>query len=163
MRLPALLHGLKWAPGFADKRVFMCNALGQIGDKRAAPALCYALRDPVIATSAWACWALERVGEPDAIPALARYQQRLRAAAVAGQIPDVAGTPEMLLAQAARARLVLGDASARSEVVAGLLSQDDGVRRLALDALRKRYGEDKGFDPLAPAEERAAAVRRWME
>ena len=161
--IPALLHGLKWAPGFADKRVFMCNALGQIGDKRAAPLLCYTLRDPVIATSAWACWALERVGEPDAIPALVRYQQRLRAAAVAGQIPQVAGTPEMLLAAAARARLALGDARARPELVAALLSQDDAVRRVALDALRKRFGEDKGYDPLAPEEERAAAVKRWME
>jgi len=161
--LPALLHGLKWAPGFADKRVFMCNALGQIGDQRAAPALCSTLRDPVIATAAWACWALERVGEPDAVPALERYQQRLRAAAVAGQIPVAAGTPEMLLTQAARARLMLGDARARPELVAALLSQDDAVRRLALDALRKKFGEDKGYDPLAPEEERAAAVKRWME
>jgi len=161
--LPALKHGLKWAPGFADKRVLVCNALGQIGDKRAAPDLCYALRDPVIATAAWACWALERVGEPAAIPALLRYQQRLRAAALTGQIPEAAGTPEMLLLQAARARLTLGDEQARAEVVAGLLSQDDALRRLALDGLRKRYGEDKGFDPLAPEEERAAAVKRWME
>jgi HEAT repeat protein len=161
--IPALLHGLKWAPGFADKRVFMCNALGQIGDKRAAPALCYVLRDPVIATAAWACWALERVGEPAAIPALGRYQQRLRALALAGQIPEAAGSLELLLLQAARARLALGDDHARAEVVAGLLSLDDGVRRLALDALRKRYGGDRGYDPLAPEEERAAAVKRWME
>ena len=161
--LPALMHGLKWAPGFADKRVYMCNALGQIGDKRAAPALCYTLRDPVISTAAWACWALERVGEPAAIPALARYGQRLRAAAVANQIPEASGTPEMLLLQAARARLLLGDTTARSEVVAGLLSQDEGARQLALEALRKKFGEDKGFDPLAPAEERAAAVKRWLE
>jgi len=161
--LPALLHGLKWAPGFAEKRVFVCNALGQIGDKRAAPALCYALRDPVIATSAWACWALERVGEPDAVPALMRYQQRLRAAAVAGQIPESAGRPEMLLAQAACARLTLGDEFARQEVVAGLLSKDESVRRLAFDTLRKHYKDDRGFDPLAPEEERAAAVKRWME
>jgi HEAT repeat protein len=161
--LPALLHGLKWAPGFADKRVFMCSALGQIGDRRAAPALCYTLRDPVIATAAWACWALERVGEPDALPALARYQQRLRAAALAQQIPEAAGTPEMLLLQAARARLKLGDESARPEVVAGLLSRDEKARQLALEALRKRYGDDRGFDPLAPEDERAAAVKRWLE
>ena len=161
--IPALLHGLKWAPGFADKRVFMCSALGQIGDKRAAPALCYTLRDPVIATAAWACWALERVGEPDAIPALARYQQRLRAAALANQIPEAAGTPELLVLQAARARLALGDERARPEVVAGLLSRDEGVRKLAFDGLRKHYGTDKGFDPLAPEEERAAAVKRWLE
>jgi len=161
--IPALLHGLKWAPGFADKRLFMCSALGQIGDKRAAPALCYALRDPVIATSAWACWALERVGEPDAVPALMRYQQRLRAAAVARQIPEAAGTPEMLITQAACARLTLGDEFARPEVVAGLLSKDEVVRRLAFDSLRKHYKDDRGFDPLAPEEERAAAVKRWME
>ncbi|MBK7644541.1 MAG: HEAT repeat domain-containing protein [Planctomycetes bacterium] len=161
--LPALMHGLKWAPGFADKRVLVCNALGQIGDERAAPALCYALRDPVLATAAWACWALERVGEKDAIPAITRYQQRLRAAAVAGQIPPNAGSPEMLLLQAARARLMLGDEHARSEVVAGLLSRDEGARQLALDALRKRYQDDKGYDPLAPEEERAAAVKRWLE
>jgi HEAT repeat protein len=161
--IPALLHGLKWAPGFADKRVFMCNALGQIGDKRAAPLLCYTLRDPVIATAAWACWALERVGEPAAIPALARYGQRLRAAALAGQIPEVAGTPELLLLQAARARLILGDEHARSEVIAGLLSKDPDVRRMALEALRKRFGEDRGFDPLAPDDERATAVKRWLE
>jgi HEAT repeat protein len=141
----------------------MCNALGQVGDKRAAPALCYALRDPVIATSAWACWALERVAEPAAVPALARYQQRLRAAGRAGQIPESAGSLELLLLQAARARFLLGDERARAEVVAGLLSQDLGVRRLALDALRKRYGDDRGFDPLAPDDERAAAAQRWIE
>ena len=69
----------------------------------------------------------------------------------------------MLLTQAARSRLALGDTRARPELVAALLSRDDAVRRVALDALRKKFGDDKGYDPLAPEEERAAAVKRWME
>ncbi len=161
--IPALLHGLKWAPGFADKRVFACRALGEIGNKKAAPALCSALRDPLTSTAAWACWALERVGDPAAIPALERYEQRLRQLAALGRIPPESGTPEMLMLQAARARLILGDEHSKGEVVAGLLSGDDGVRRSAIEALRKRYKDDKGFDPLGPEDERAAAAKRWME
>ena len=161
--IPALLHGLKWAPGFADKRVFMCRALGLIGNKKGAPSLVYALRDPVTSTAAWACWALERVGEPAAIPALERYAQRLRQLAAAGAIAQASGTPESLLLQAARARFLLGDDSVRGELVAALCSADEGVRKSAIEALRKRTNDDRGFDPIAPPEERAAAVRRWMD
>jgi hypothetical protein len=35
--VPALVRGLKYPPGFADKRAALCRILGRIGDQRAAP------------------------------------------------------------------------------------------------------------------------------
>src|SRR5262245_12310094 len=107
--MPALIQGLKWAPGFADKRAAVCRLLGRIGDPRSAPALASALRDPVIGVAAWAAVALERVRDPATVPALRRYEQRLRSLAAAGAIPQTAGPVDRLVGQAVRARLLLGD------------------------------------------------------
>jgi HEAT repeat protein len=159
--LPALVDGLKWAPGFATKRAAVCRALGRIGDARAAPALAAALRDPVVGVSAWAAWALERTKDPATLPALRRYEQRLRTLSALGRIPESAGSADRLLAQAARARLLLGDDSARTVLAGILLSEDPYARRLAIDALESRYGDDRGYDPDADPEDRRRTAALW--
>jgi len=159
--LPALLHGLKWAPGFAEKRAAMCRVLGQIGDARGAPALASTLRDPVVAVAAWAAWALERTRDPETVPALRRYEQRLRSLTAAGRVPATAGPADRLLAQAARSRFTLGDDSARGVLVGMLLSDDPYARQLAIGALVERYGEDRGYDPDGDLEARRRAASLW--
>jgi HEAT repeat protein len=144
--IPALQHALKWAPGFADKRAAACRILGKIGDERGAPALCATLRDPVIAVAAWAAWALERVRDPEAIPALRMYEQRLLSLAASDGIPKEVGPADRLIAQAARSRLILKDESARSALVGLLLSDDEYARRLAIEGLVAHYGEDRGYE-----------------
>jgi HEAT repeat protein len=161
--VPGLVRGLKYPPGFAEKRAAVCRVLGQIGDRRAAPALAATLRDPVLSVAAWACWALEGLADPATKPALVRYEQRLRTLMAAGRVPPEAGPADVLLAQIARSRLALGDESARHTLAALLLSENEDARRSALEALAQKYGDDRGYDPAAePAARRAAAVR-WME
>jgi HEAT repeat protein len=159
--LPALQQGLKWAPGFADKRAAVCRILGRIGDERGAPALSAALRDPVIAVAAWAAWGLERLHDPATIPALRRYEQRLLSLSMAGNIPAEVGPVDRLVAQADRSRLKLGDESARPALVGLLLSEDEYARRLAIEALFAHYGDDFGYEPDAPPDARRKAAAMW--
>jgi HEAT repeat protein len=51
--VPALVRGLKYPAGFAEKRAALCRILGRIGDARAAPALAATLRDRSRAGEAW--------------------------------------------------------------------------------------------------------------
>jgi HEAT repeat protein len=161
--VPALVRGLKYPPGFAEKRAALCRMLGRVGDGRAAPALAATLRDPVVSVAAWACWALEGLADPATQAALVRYEQRLRTLIASDGVPPEAGPGERLLAQAARARLALGDESARHVLAALLIASDDGARRLAFEALLARYGEDRGYDPAADEASRRKAAARWME
>ncbi len=161
--LPALQQGLKWAPGFADKRAAVCRILGRIGDERGAPALSAALRDPVIAVAAWAAWALERLHDPATVPALRRYEQRLLSLSIAGTIPAEVGPADRLVAQADRSRLILGDDSAKPALVGLLLSDDPYARRLAIEALFAYYGDDFGYEPDAAPEARRAAAAKWTK
>ncbi len=161
--VPALIRGLKYPPGFGSKRAQICNILGRIGDRRAGPALAATLRDPVVAVSAWAAWALERVGDPATLPALARYEQRLRTLIAENRVPVEAGPGDRLLAQAASARLTLGDDGARHTLATLLLSDDLYARQLSFDALQRRFGEDRGYDPEADEAARREAAGRWME
>src|SRR6185436_2513053 len=139
--VPALVRGLKFPPGFADKRVALCRILGRIGDRRAAPALAATLRDPVVSVAAWAAWALEGLADQGTRPALVRYEQRLRTLIAANSVPPEAGPGDRLLAQAARTRLALGDESARHTLASLLLSNDDYARQLAFTALETKFGE----------------------
>ena len=75
--------------------------------------------------------------------------------------PAQAGTGERLLARSARTRMMLGDARARDALVNLLLSPDLTAREIAIGALSARYGDDRGYDPNASAEERGSAVRNW--
>lgn len=159
---PALVLGLKYPPGFAIKRAALCRALGQIGDRRAAPALASALRDPVLQVAAWAAWALEGCGDSQVIPSLRRYEQRLHTAIGLGTLPENFGPGERGLAQSARTRLLHGDDTARSFLGGLLLSKDDYTRRLAFGALVARYEEDRGYDPDAPEAERRDAAQNWI-
>jgi HEAT repeat protein len=161
--VPALVRGLKFPPGFVDKRVALCRILGRIGDRRAAPALAATLRDPVVSVAAWAAWALEPLADPFTRDALLRYEQRVRALITTDRLPAEAGPGERLLVQAARARLAGGDESARRALADLLLASDETTRNLAIDALKARFGEDRGFDPAAEAAARRAAALRWME
>jgi HEAT repeat protein len=161
--VPALVRGLKFPPGFADKRAALCRTLGRIGDKRAAPALASTLRDPVVSVAAWAAWALEALGDPATRDALRRYEQRLRTLLATDRLPPEAGPCERLLVQAARARLAGGDETARGTLASLLLASDETARALAIDALRTHYGEDRGFDPAGEPGARRAAARRWMD
>jgi HEAT repeat protein len=161
--VPALVRGLKYPAGFADKRAMICRCLGRIGDARAAPALVATLRDPVVAVAAWAAWALEPLADPATRPALARYEQRLRRLIASGAVPPEAGPPDRLLAQAARSLWATGESSARHTLVTLLLSGDELARQLAFGALQSRFGEDRGYDPGADPAARRDAAARWME
>jgi HEAT repeat protein len=161
--VPALVRGLKFPPGFAEKRAAICRTLGRIGDARAAPALAATLRDPVLSVAAWAAWALEGLRDPETRAALARYEQRLRTLAASGAVPAEAGPVERLLAQAARSRLFAGDEAARHTLAALLLSEDEFARQLAFEALRERFAEDRGYDPAGDPARRREAAARWME
>ncbi len=159
--VPGLVRGLKYPPGFAEKRAALCRILGRIGDRRAAPALAATLRDPVLSVAAWAAWALEGLGDPAVRPALVRYEQRVRTLLATNSVPLDAGPGDRLLAQVARTRFVLGDESARHTLASLLLSEDEYTRQLAFGALAKD-GEDRGYDPTADPAERRAAAARWM-
>ncbi len=161
--VPVLVRGLKYPPGFADKRAAICRILGRIGDRRAAPALAATLRDPVVSVAAWAAWALEGLADSATRTALARYEQRLRTLIATNTLPTEAGPGDRLLAQAARSRLALGDESARHVLASLLLSGDESARILAFGALSSRFGEDRGYDPRADPEARREAAARWME
>ena len=158
----SLVRGLKYPPGFAIKRSAICRALGRIGDVRAAPALGATLRDPVLRVAGWSAWALEGAGDRASLPALRRYEQRLQTAIGQGTLPSDFGPADRALMQAARTRLLLGDDSARNALVALLLSEDLFTRQISIDALQRRYGESRGYDPAADLEQRREAVRSWM-
>jgi len=155
-------HGLKYAPGFSQKRALICGVLGEIGHPGAVPALVAALRDPVVAVAAWACDALGKIGDESALPAVARYHQRVLSLAAQGRIPESAGSAAALVAQAAAARFALGDERAEAELVGLLLSDDALARRAAFEALWPRFGNDLGYDPDAPPDARRAAVEEWQ-
>jgi HEAT repeat protein len=161
--VPGLVRGLKYPPGFAEKRAALCRLLGEIGDRRAAPALAATLRDPVLSVAAWAAWALEGMADPATKSALARYEQRLRTLIASNAVPPEAGPGERLLAQAARTRLATGDESARHTLAALLLSEDEYTRQLAFGALEQRFGHGRGYDPSSDVATRRAAAARWME
>lgn len=161
--LPALQEGMTFPTGFGDKRALLCQAMGRIGSNSAAPWLLAALRDPVPAVTEWACWALESCGDAECLAPLRAYADR-----VPGLVGAERGTGEdaltdRMLARAARTRLMLGEARARTNLVGLLLSPNESARELAIGALREHFGEDRGFDPKAPVAERLAAAQRWAE
>ena len=154
--------GLKFPPGFAAKRASILTTLGRLGDRRAAPFTAQALRDPVVSVAAFAAVALANCGDAECLPALRRYTSRILSLAAAGQLPASIPSVDPLLAQAARTRLLLGDDDAEQDLINSLLSDDLGTRRLAIDTLRHKHGDDKGFDPEASPVERRAAAARWQ-
>jgi HEAT repeat protein len=160
--VPGLVAGLKYPAGFADKRALVCSVLGEIGDPGGVPALVAALRDPVVAVAAWACHALERIGDAQALAPLQRYQSRILTLAAAGRIPASAGSPELLLSQVASARLALGEAAARTDLVRLLLADDVAARRTAIAALQSATGDARGYDPEAEPERRREMAARWL-
>lgn len=159
--VPALLEGLTFPPGFADKRALVCRTLGRIGSKEAAPFLAAALRDPVPAVTEWACWALESCGDAE-IPAMLRsYQDRVPSLVGAERAEGEDAPADRLLARAARTRLLLGDEAARQDAVNLLLSRNAEARKIAISALVEKYGDDRGYDPDAELPQRLDAVQRW--
>jgi len=113
---PALVQALSFPPGWMDKRALACEALGRIGDPRAAPYLVRALRDPNLPVASWACWALSTTGDKAALPALHDWSRRLAALA---DTPQRGAGPEplgLLLARAAWTRAQLGDETASTEI-----------------------------------------------
>ncbi len=160
--VPALVLGLKYPAGFAAKRAALCRALGRIGDRRAAPALGAALRDPVLQVAAWAAWSLEGVGDAQSIPALRRYEQRLNTAIGNNALPENFGLGERAIAQAARTRYLHGDKTARSVLAGLLLSEDTYTRQLAFGALMRDQEDDRGYDPEGERSARREAALRWM-
>jgi len=158
--LPALVEGLTFPTGFADKRALVCQALARSRQPDAAAFLVPVLRDPVLAVGEWACWALEEVGDAAALPALARYQARVLALRESEVTPERA---QEMLARVARTRLLLGANDARDDLVGLLLASAPGARRLAIEALAERYGGRRGYDPDASDEERRAALEAWRD
>jgi HEAT repeat protein len=163
MAVPGLATiGLKYPPGFSEKRAKICEVLGEIRHPAAVPALLTALRDPVIAVAAWSNQALGKIGDASALPAVQRYHARLTSLAKSGHWPADAGSADALLAQAASTRFALGDARAEDEVVGFLLSEDENARAAALHALRNRYGLELEYEVGASRDERRAAVEVWQ-
>jgi HEAT repeat protein len=154
--------GLKFPSGFSEKRILVCRALGEIGHRDGVPALIAALRDPVVATAAWACDALAVLGDEAALPAVQRYHAGLLALAATDRWPDSAGTRASLIAQAAAARFELGDQEVEPDLVALALAEDEIARGVALAALGRRYGAELGVSADAPAAESRAALLRWL-
>ncbi len=161
--VPALILGPKYPPGFASKRTALCRVLGQLGDRRAAPALGRVLRDPVLQVAAWGAWALEGAGDEESIPALRRYEQRLHTAIAKNALPENFGLGSRALAQSARTRLLYGDESAKPILAGLLLSDDEYTRSLAFGALQARYQDTRGYDPQADGAARREAATRWMD
>jgi HEAT repeat protein/Tfp pilus assembly protein PilF len=126
--VPSLVQGLTFPSGFTRKRALVCEALGRIGDPRAAPYLVRALRDPNLNVSSWACWALGSTGDAAAIPALRRYSRRLAAYQDERADAPEAAAAASLVARAASTRLRLGDESARRELE-GMGREADAVAK----------------------------------
>ena len=80
----------------------------------------------------------------------------------AGRFPETAKSSDVYVARSAAARLVLGDKSARSELVNLLLSTDLEARKTAHTALANVFGGSLGYDPEADLAERRSAARRWQ-
>ena len=161
--VPAVAQlGLKYPPGFSEKRAKLCGILAEIRHPDGVPALIATLRDPVVSVAAWASYALERIGDREAVPSLRMYGQRLRSLAAQGRIPAGAGSADDLVAQALKARLKLGDETAEPELVALLLSTDAQAPITAAAALREHHGGEFDLDPQAPLADRRAWVQAWQ-
>jgi hypothetical protein len=160
--VPALIEGLTFPVGFPTKRAAICDLLGRLGRPEAAPYLAAALRDPVPAVTEWACQALATCGDADNLAQLRSYQDRVPrlVGADRGTGPDAPA--DRLLATAARTRLLLGDETARTDLVGLLLSSNAAARRAAIVTLTQKYHDNRGFDPDAAPAERAAAAARWQ-
>ncbi len=94
--VPALVRGLKYPPGFADRRMWICESLRRIGSPDAAPALAQALNDPVLRVADWACFALQACGDEAVLPALIHYRDRIKSLNAAGRIPNTVNFDEIL-------------------------------------------------------------------
>jgi HEAT repeat protein len=135
--VPALQDGLTFPTGFAEKRALVCEALGRIGDPRAAPALVAALRDPHLPVAQWAAWSLESTGDAAALPALHRHLRRLEALAPDGA-PKRDASVDQALARAQRTCHRLGDPAAERALENFAKSADPTTRSIAEEALAAR-------------------------
>jgi HEAT repeat protein len=162
--VPALARiGLKFPSGFSEKRIYCCRALGDIGHADGVPGLIWALRDPVVATAAWANDALARIGDESALPAVQRYHASLLALAAGDRWPESAGTRDALIAQAAAARFKLGDGEAEPDLLEFALVEDEAARNVACAALHERYGAEFDVEADAPLSARREALIRWQQ
>ena len=161
--LPALIRGLKYPPGFAAKRASILATMQRLGDKRAAAFVLPILRDPVFGVAHWAASTLEQVGDEECLPALRRFEARVRQTAQLGKLPDSIPSGDPLLASSARSRLMLGDEDARIDLVTMLTSDNLTARQTAIGALAQKFGDRRGYDAAAPAIERLRAAGRWVE
>ena len=58
--------------------------------------------------------------------------------------------------------LIVGDRTARGELINQLLSASGDARKTAHDALAQVYGRQHGYDPEADLTVRRAAARHWQ-
>jgi HEAT repeat protein len=161
--LPALVKGLKFPPGFAAKRASILTACGRLGEPGLAPFVAAVLRDPVFGVAAYAAQALETCGDDECLPALRRFEARLRTAAATSALPASIPSIDPLLAIAARTRLRLGDDDARGDLVNLLLSDDASARAAAIGTLTQHFGDPRGYDPNGSPGERLEAATRWQQ
>lgn len=159
--VPALVLGLKYPPGFAMRRDRILRCLAAIGSKQAAPFVAAALRDPVVAVASQACLALTKIKDSETLPALHYYHDHLLSQRAAGTLP-MSADADLLIARSASARLILGDRTARGELINQLLSASGDARKTAHDALAQVYGRQHGYDPEADLTVRRAAARHWQ-
>jgi HEAT repeat protein len=160
--IPAMILGLKYPAGFFSKRFHLLDGLAALAQKRSAPFVAAALRDPVVVVASRACLALARIKDPDTLPAMRYYHSDLLSKQAKGSLPANAGHPDHLIAQSASTRLVLGDAAARYELINYLLSDNREARQTAHQALVDVFGDKFAYDPDGPVATRRTAARQWL-
>ena len=161
--VPALILGLKYPAGFAPKRDVILQCLAFSASKQAAPFVASVLRDPVVYVADRACEALARIKDPETLPASRYYHDHLLSTIAANKLPASAGPADRLIARSAATRLILGDKTARSELIQLLLSKDLRARQAAHEALTSTYDERHDYDPEGSPSSRRQAVRGWLE
>ena len=108
-----------------------------------------------------ACLALTTIKDPATLPALHYYHDHLLSQRAAGTLPRSADA-DLLIARSAAARLILGDRTARGELINQLLSESVDARSTAHEALSQVFGREHGYDPEADLTARRAATRKWQ-
>ncbi len=153
--VPAIVEGLKWPAGFADKRAGLLRVLCEVPDADALPAIQEALHDPVLAVASWALRAAEVLGDPHAIPEVRELESRLDTLAAVGRVPGSVGHPEDLRVAIGRTLQTLGDDGGTRLLLRLLFSGEATARFHAEQALRAAFETERAREPLVAEEVRA--------
>lgn len=151
-----IVEGLKWPPGFAEKRHALLRALLEIKDPEAVPAVIEATLDPSMETALWAARVLEATGDAHGAFWLDRLNRRFDEVAAAGKLAGTLGHPEDMRVMLGRARAKLNDPNGGRLLMRLLFSGEPTARAGAEQALTELYGNDVEREPAVAKEARAA-------